>query len=410
MADAPRRGPRRGVLDRWRLGVAGGSLLHVALLWVMIAAAAATAFAGRGDWGWVMTMVTAAGAALALMLGRVARVTLLDLLLAMTPRDNLLLVIGAGVAMAAPMFANWVGWDYSLSALMIYLCPLAVHKWGTARLMAVAGVAALVAISSAPMPPLSFVAAWLAATLLAIRTEAMALRLEAYAPLASVPVTTWLRETVVAVIAPLGAGVGLVVWLGPLLTPYTRYLLYDAPMAGQRLGQLTTPDMNELFWDTVLLATLIGLLIAAIVWFEKQLGGRRKARGTEVGHQLDASESRSFVAAGEEALPLDTADDVRGRILARFRRWLAVGERVGHPRSTSETPAELLARFGRELDAALDADPAARELVERAAYSHLAMSDEDEAQFDRWARDAEPTLREAAARRAAARVAAGEKK
>ena len=208
-------------------------------------------------------------------------------------------------------------------------------------------------------------------------------------------------------VVPLGAGVGLLWWLGPSMLPSTRFLTFDPALAGSRLDQINAPGFDELFWDTVTLVVLIGLLIGVIVWFEKQIGGRRKGRNTEAGQQLDASESRAFVPPDDEGLEPDDANDARSRILARFRRWLAVGEKIGHARAASETPAEVLARFGRELDAALDADPAVRELVERAAYSHLAVSDADEALIDRWARESEPTLREAAARRKDAKRATG---
>lgn len=409
MRDAKRRAARPSVFDRVRLGMAGGSRLHVLMLWVMVGASAACGLAWRGDWGQAATIAFAGASGLALLLGRVARVAMLDWLLMASPRDNLLLFFAGGVVMIVPLLLGSNGWDYSLCALMLFLCPMAVHKWGTGRLVAVAGLLAISAMATAPPAPWPWVAVWLGATLMAMRIEAVVLRLEDHAQSAAVPMVTLARETLVAVVAPLGVGIGLLLWLGPAMLPHTRYLAFEATIAQDRLDQLAAPNINDLLLKTLMLVGMIGLLIAAIIWFEKQIGGRRSSGAAEPAHHLDASESRAFVPPDDEALPVDHTDDVRERILARFRRWLAVSEKIGHPRATSETPAELLSRFGRELDAALDADPAARALVERAAYSHLAMSDDDAVRFDRWAAAAEPTLREAAARRAAAKAAMGNK-
>ena len=184
-------------------------------------------------------------------------------------------------------------------------------------------------------------------------------------------------------------------------------------LAGTQPGPvavLPVEQQDGLLLDLLILATLIGLALAALAWFEKFLRFERKPGADEGPVHLAVGESTRGREGPAEAPEREAEGaDPRGRVLRRFRKMALALGKVGLGRRPSETPAEYAARL---------ATPPASEpglsgsigVFNRACYSSAEISEQEAGLFEQAAGAAEELARRREALSAALRSAEAREK
>ncbi len=379
----------------WQWTASGWARAHRLVLGLMLCAAIAVAFLDGDPIGPVLGGFFIVVCMSGILFSRFFEAPLTDFLRNLNPRDGVLFFLAHGMVLLLPSLVGFGDWRVAIAALMAFVGFLSVDRLGFGRLHALSLVLVFLGIASQPLRPFPVLAVYGLLHLLSLRLQHLSGRLDQFGEGRGLPVVPVLVQTLVWVVLPWAVATAVFAWLTPSMSEQSRFLVFDWGGRVAPAVSLEAASPGELLRDLAILAILIAAMTAAIWWFERQLGLRRRGKGTEQPVNLTAATSLMEPVSPAAAAPhREELGDARGRIVARFRSLAAEFARLGFVRTRSETAPEYIRRVRHEASQTDLSPGEPLSVFERACYSPLTVSDAEADAFFRWAATAEKGMTE----------------
>jgi hypothetical protein len=370
----------------WQWTSSGWAHAHRLVLLLMLCAAIAVAFLDGSPIGPTLAAFHVVVCTCGILFARFFEAPLTDFLRGLSPRDSVLFFLAHGMVLVLPSLVGFGDWRVAVAALMAFVSFLAVDRLGFGRLHALSLVLVFLGVASQPLRSFPLLAAYGLFYLLSLRLQHLSERLDQFGEGRGLPIVPAFIQTIGWVVVPWAVATAFLAWLTPVMADQTRYLVFDWGGRSVPAVSLEATSSGELLRDLAILALLVAAMTAAIWWFERQLGLRRRGNGTEQPISLTSATSLIEPVRHASAAPhREDLGDARGRIVARFRSLAAEFTRLGFGRARSETAPEYITRVQHEVGKADLSPDEPLSAFERACYSSLSVSDSEADAFIRWA-------------------------